>query len=88
MPKALEGRAIERVNPKLPSGCRCEGTVMVDILINTEGKVVCAKFAKGHPLLSSAAIEAARQWIFKPFELSGVKLSVYGHLELRFSNEE
>jgi TonB family protein len=85
-PKQLEAMAINKIPPRLPSSCRCEGVVIVDILINLEGKVECARFKKGHALLRDAALEAAKQWTFKPFSLSGERLSVYGHLELRFSS--
>jgi len=84
--KKLESMAINKVSPKQPSSCRCEVAVIVDILINQEGRVECARLKRGHRLLRDASLEAARKWTFKPYTLSGEALSVYGHLELHFSN--
>jgi protein TonB len=43
-----------------------EGTVMVEILIDTEGGVVRAKVIQSVPLLDAAALETVYQWTFQP----------------------
>src|SRR5262249_5504394 len=75
----LQGRAITRVNPVYPPNARkmnATGTVEVEVTISEEGRVVEAKAISGHFALRSAAVEAARKWIFKPaiFNDSPVKI--------------
>jgi protein TonB len=47
------------------------GPVNVQITISETGRVIQAKATSGHPLLREAAVEAARQWLFKPAILDG-----------------
>jgi TonB family protein len=47
------------------------GPVNVEITISETGRVIEAKATSGHPLLRSAAVEAAREWAFKPAILNG-----------------
>jgi len=60
---------IKRVNPKYPELAKkagIEGTVVVKVLVNTKGDVEDVQILKSHPLLDESAIEAARQFKFKP----------------------
>jgi len=84
-PAVLQRRVTYRVDPILPSGCRCEGTVTVDLKVDDGGNVVSVTYVKGHPLLAQPAIAAARQWKFQQLSLSGVPIGFYGSLELVFS---
>jgi protein TonB len=47
--------------------------------------VIEAAVIGGHPLLRDAALQAARQWLFKPTELSGVPVKVQGVLTFNFT---
>jgi len=47
--------------------------------------VIEAQVVSGHPLLRDAALQAARQWVFKPTELSGVAVKVQGVLTFNFT---
>lgn len=82
----LKKRATNRVSPKLPSSVRVEGTIIVDVLVDTEGQVQCAKARKGHPILRRATEEAAKQWMFKPILVNGKPVAVFGFLAFHFSN--
>jgi TonB family protein len=76
------------VAPKLPPllrQARFEGQVLVDVLVNEKGKVICAKLISGHPLLASSAIDAATQWTFHPKKQGEKEVSFYGHLSFHFS---
>lgn len=60
---------IKRVNPKYPELAKkagIEGTVVVKVLVNTKGDVEAVEVLKSHPLLDESAIEAAKQFKFKP----------------------
>lgn len=80
--KVLKDRATHQVEAQAPQNCRCQGKVVVHILIDAEGNVVCARYKLGHPALRKVALGAVKQWKFKPIELSGVRIKYQGDLEL------
>src|SRR5215510_4208571 len=88
----LQGSAIRKVQPPYPpiaKAARASGAVQVQILISETGEVIDATVISGHPALRDAALQAARQWVFKPTELSGVAVKVQGILTFNFSlNDE
>jgi TonB family protein len=84
----LQGTAIKKVQPPYPpiaKAARASGPVQVQILIGETGEVIDATVMAGHPLLRDAALQAARQWVFKPTELSGVAVKVQGVLTFIFN---
>jgi TonB family protein len=44
-----------------------QGRVRMQVLVSGEGKVVEANVVQGHPFLAVAALNAVRQWVYKPF---------------------
>jgi TonB family protein len=85
---ALVKRAVHCVAPQYPvltQQVRIQGTVLLDILVDGEGKVACIQFVRGHPLFGPAAVEAAKDWTFRPERQSGKPVSFYGHLRFSFS---
>ncbi|HZS06641.1 MAG TPA: TonB family protein [Blastocatellia bacterium] len=84
----LQGNAIRRVQPPYPpiaKAARAAGAVQVAVEINEDGDVTSASAVGGHPLLREAAVQAARQWKFKPTLLSGVPVKVSGVLTFNFT---
>jgi protein TonB len=84
----LQGSAIRKVQPPYPpiaKAARASGAVQVQVTISEEGRVIDAQVIGGHPLLRDAALQAARQWVFKPTELSGVPVKVQGVLTFNFT---
>jgi len=83
----LQGSAITRVNPVYPPNARklnATGTVEVEVTISELGLVVEAKAISGHLALRSAAVEAARKWVFKPTIFSGVPVKIKSVLTFTF----
>jgi periplasmic protein TonB len=84
----LQGSALKRVQPTYPpiaKAARAAGAVQVQVTISEEGRVIAADVVSGHPLLKDAALQAAKQWVFKPTELSGVPVKVQGVLTFNFT---
>jgi hypothetical protein len=52
----------------------------VSLIISELGEVLEAKAVRGDPLLTDAAVQAAKQWKFKPLTLSGYPVMVEGVL--------
>jgi TonB family protein len=84
----LEGSAIRKVPPPYPpiaKAARAQGAVQVNVTIDENGNVTAAEAVSGHPLLRDAAIEAAKQWQFKPISLGGQAVKVQGILTFNFT---
>ncbi len=87
----LQGSAIKRVPPAYPAvakAAKAQGPVQVQITVDESGNVTAAAVTEGHPLLRDAALEAARQWQFKPTELGGKQVKVNGILTFNFTLQE
>lgn len=65
---------------------RIEGTVILQSVIDTDGRVVDVKLLKGLSMgLSEKAIEAVQEWRFEPALLRGKPVSVYYTLTVHFA---
>jgi TonB family protein len=64
------------VYPALANAARVQGTVVLQVEISIEGRVQNVSVMSGHPLLNEAAIQAVRQWTYKPFVLNGQAIPV------------
>jgi len=64
----IEKYATAQVQPEYPQTAqkyRIEGTVSVQVAVNSDGKVTKAEFKRGHSVFKTASLEAAKQWQFK-----------------------
>jgi protein TonB len=62
-------RPVKITRPQYPQEAfvkKIEGTVEVEILIDSTGKVVDARVVKSIPLLDAAARQTVLQWVFTP----------------------
>jgi TonB family protein len=83
----LNGKAIELPQPPYPPAARAvraSGAVTVQVLIDEHGNVVSANAVSGHPLLRSAAVQAARSARFSPTLLGGQPVKVSGVINYNF----
>jgi TonB family protein len=80
---ALLQTATHQVGPAYPPlarAARVSGRVVVEVTIDASGNVTLAKAISGHPLLKSAALDAARQWRFRPSNAQGTAVIIKGNL--------
>jgi len=76
------------VRPRYPAPAlqaRIEGTVILEAIIGKQGLVKNLRVNEGHPLLIGRAVEAVRQWRYKPTVLNGVPVEVITRITVRFS---
>ncbi len=84
----LNDKAIELPQPAYPAAARAvraKGTVTVQVTVDEAGGVVSANALTGHPLLRSAAVQAARRARFEPTIVGGVRVPVKGVVTYDFS---
>src|SRR5882762_4197276 len=83
-------KPIHRVDPTYPDsaiGKGIEGTVLVSLTIPPDGIPKDVKIAKGfQPDFDQAAIDAVRQWRFRPASKGGKPLEVSVTLEVVFKS--
>ncbi|MGB7821571.1 MAG: TonB family protein, partial [Candidatus Sulfotelmatobacter sp.] len=75
------------VDPVYPDAAKAggqRGSVVLQVLIGRDGTVQDAKFMQGSLVFARAAIEAVKQWRFKPYSLNGRAVSVQSSITLNF----
>jgi protein TonB len=55
----------------LATQARLKGVVLLEARVGVDGKVQEVRVLRGIPLLSEAALEAVRQWRYRPLLLNG-----------------
>ena len=78
---------IKQVQPKYPKEARkkrVEGTVLIKAIIGHEGDVQELTVVSGDPLLVPAALEAAKQWKYKPYLLNGQPVEIETQIMMNF----
>ena len=84
----VRGNAIVKAAAVYPASAKkmqAAGSVQVQVTISEEGRVIEATTVNGHPLLRSAAVDAARKWVFKPTMLNGIPVKVQSTLTFVFT---
>jgi TonB family protein len=77
--------SVAPVYPPLARAASVQGYVMLQAIIDKEGKVANLTVLQGHPLLNEAAIEAVRQWRYRPQVLVGQPIEVITTITVNFS---
>lgn len=80
--------AIVRVPPSYPDLAReagVEGTVLTAALVCACGEIQDVHVVQSIPMLDQAAVDAVRQWLFKPALEGGEPVAVWVHIPVRFS---
>jgi len=71
--------------PPLARQARIQGTVVLHAIIDKEGKVAQLEVMSGHPLLVQAAMEAVKQWRYKPTQLNSEPVEVDTTIQVTFT---
>jgi protein TonB len=71
--------------PPLARQARIQGNVVLHAIIDKEGKVAQLEVVSGHPLLVQSALEAVKQWRYRPTQLNGDPVEVDTTITVTFS---
>jgi periplasmic protein TonB len=83
-----EGDLIRRVQPAYPAlarAARIQGIVVLQATISKEGTIKNLRVLNGHPMLAQAAIDAVRQWRYRPYILNNEPVEVETQVTVNFS---
>ena len=75
---------VPAVSPPRARAARVGGTVLVKVLVGTDGLVRATRIARSIPELDSAAVACVKQWKFKPAMSSGVPVAAWTDIPVRF----
>ncbi|MGC2324136.1 MAG: energy transducer TonB [Terriglobales bacterium] len=81
------GRLLNKVEPLYPvlaRNARVQGQVVLTAIISKEGAIQELHVLSGHPLLVPAALDAVRQWRYKPYLLNGEPVEVETTVTVNF----
>ena len=67
---------IEPTYPPLARQARIQGVVVLTAIIDKDGNIQNLRLVSGHPILAPAAIDAVKQWRYKPFRLNGQPVEI------------
>lgn len=72
------------VYPSLARAQHIEGSVLVDALVDVNGRLSSMKVVSGPVLLHQAAMDALRQWKYEPATLDGKPVSMHLTVKVQF----
>ena len=84
---AVRALLAQPVDPEYPAAARASGqrgSVVLQVFIGRDGAVQDAKFLQGSLVFARAAIDAVKQWRFKPYSMNGRAVSVQSVITLNF----
>ena len=76
---------IAPIYPRIARQARIQGTVILQVQINKTGDVESMQLFSGHPMLAPAAIDAVKQWKYKPYLLNGEPVEVETQVQVNFT---
>src|SRR5438270_445626 len=75
---------VSPVYPALAKQARISGVVRLEAVISRNGFIESLRVKSGHPLLTGAAVDAVRKWIYRPTLLNGEPVEVLTEIEVNF----
>ena len=83
----MEGNLILRVQPLYPPlarQARIQGQVVLRAIIGRSGAIENLQVLGGHPMLVQSAIDAVKQWRYRPYSLNGEAVEVETQVTVNF----
>lgn len=87
----METLSLSKVSPQYPIDAReqhIEGSILLQVEIDRRGNVYDVQLISGHPLLAPAAVDAVKQWKYRPYRLNGEPVEVETQVLVNFTLTE
>lgn len=84
----MTGQLIYKVTPTYPpiaAAMRAEGTVVLQAIISKTGTIENLRVVSGPPVLQGAALDAVKQWRYRPYQLDGQAVEVETTINVVFT---
>ena len=82
-----QGLLTRQVNPRYPPRAiqdRIQGTVVLQAVIAKDGSVQNIRAVSGNAMLTTAAMDAVKQWRYKPYQLNGEPVDADTEINVKF----
>lgn len=79
---------VRPVYPEIARAAHKEGTVILEAVLDTTGRVTQLRVLRSEPLLDQAALDAVRQWRYSPSLFYGKPVSVLMTITVRFTLQQ
>jgi protein TonB len=76
---------VNPVYPPIARQTRTQGIVVLEALIDREGSIATLRVVSDHPLLNQAALDAVKQWKYRPTLLNGEPVEVITTVTVTFT---
>jgi len=83
-----QGMVLSKVQPAYPPDARAariKGSVIIAVVIDKNGSIESERLISGHPLLAPAAMDAVKQWKYRPYILNGNPVEVDTQITVNFT---
>jgi periplasmic protein TonB len=82
-----QGLLLKKVQPAYPANAlrmRTEGVVKLMATVGKTGSVTTVKVVSGDALLTQSALDAVKQWKYKPYLLNGNPIEIQTEVTINF----
>ncbi|HZQ92573.1 MAG TPA: TonB family protein [Terriglobales bacterium] len=76
---------VKPIYPAIAKAARVQGAVVLQAIISKQGTIEGLRVASGHPMLVQAALDAVKQWRYKPYILNGEPVEVETQITVNFT---
>ena len=83
-----QGMVLSKAQPIYPAdakAARIQGSVVIGVVIGKDGNIQSERLVSGHPLLAPAAMDAVKQWKYRPYLLNGQAVEVDTQVTINFT---
>lgn len=80
-------RRVEPVYPRMAVLAGIQGEVRLHAIVAKDGSIQSLSVSSGHPMLAQAALEAVRQWRYRPYLLNGRPVEVETFITVNFRKD-
>jgi periplasmic protein TonB len=84
----LQGLRLKRVDPVYPASARAngiQGQVTLHVIVGKDGHIQSISVVSGPDELKAAALDAVKQWTYKPYLLNGEPVAVDSIVLINFN---
>jgi protein TonB len=83
--EGLLTRKVQPTYPPLAKTARIQGDVVLNAVISKSGSIENLRVMSGHPMLVTSALDAVKQWKYKPYILNGEPVEVETTITVKFT---
>jgi TonB family protein len=78
-------KKVDPIYPPIAKAAKIQGAVLLDIVIRSDGTVESIKVISGSSLLQGAAVDAVKQWVYRPYLVDGVPTRIETTVMVNFA---